>query len=84
MPSHTVGLRRWISSSCSAEGVEVPEPAQLTPMPREAAQRENTCPTGWMPIGKEMCARSPRRAPAQSKVRAKDSSPTSMSLKLRG
>jgi len=34
-----LGLRRWISSSCSAEGVEVPEPAQLTVMPREVAQR---------------------------------------------
>ena len=46
MPSQMVGRRRWISSSCSAEGVEVPEPAQLTVMPREAAQRAKTCPTG--------------------------------------
>ena len=38
----------------------MPEPAQLTVMPREAAQREKICPTGWMPSGKETCARSPR------------------------
>ena len=40
MPSQTVGFKRWISSSCSAEGVEVPEPAQLTVMPHDVAQRE--------------------------------------------
>ena len=40
MPSQMVGRSRWISSSCSADGVEVPEPAQFTVMPREAAQRE--------------------------------------------
>ena len=40
MPSQMVGLRRWISSSCKAEGVEVPDPAQFTVMPREVAQRE--------------------------------------------
>src|SRR5947209_5402947 len=39
MPSHSVGFRRWISSSCNADGVDVPEPAQFTVMPREAAQR---------------------------------------------
>ena len=39
MPSQMVGFKRWMSSSCSAEGVEVPEPAQLTVMPREVAQR---------------------------------------------
>ena len=73
-----------MSSSCSAEGVEVPDPAQFTEIPRAPAQRENTCPTGWMPIGKDTCARSPCRAPAQSKVRANESSPYSMSFTLRG
>ena len=46
MPSQIVGFSRWISSSWSTDGVEVPEPAQFTVMPREAAQRAKTCPTG--------------------------------------
>ena len=66
MPSHSVGFKRWISSICSPDGVELPEPAQFTVMPRDAAHRAKTCPTGWMPSGNEMCARSPGSAPAQS------------------
>jgi hypothetical protein len=46
MPIQIVGRSRSINSSCIADGVELPEPAQLTAMPRVDAARASIWPTG--------------------------------------
>ena len=66
MPIQIVGRSRSINSSCSADGVVVPEPAQLTAMPRVDAARASIWPTGWMPSGNDTWARPPRRSFVQS------------------
>ncbi len=66
MPIQIVGRSRSINSICIAEGVVVPEPAQLTAMPRLEAARANIWPTGWMPSGNDTCKRPPRRQLVQS------------------